>query len=486
MALTEQQQNRVNTAIEEMRGEIVLLNNYIGRTLYEKVQEIGSIDIAKNENLRGTVKTILGQVQDESLSAEQRIEEEKRIANAGYNLFSTVSTIGEKIKKLAEQGLGEENFNGITNELEQYQKKITTSLSSDEGITSIVNDYIKLKGVVENIGLFEKGGKLVADKRDIITLIAKDISISSEIISVGLKDIKLLEPLQHIATLRTTECFAIDGEQNPLYCVLDREKLNLKENIEKFTQLFNHDIKAFSIIQGTLKEIGPIDIEQNKKSTQALLPTISKLKPEEIQEKGTEIVKNFAPLLESKNEKLAKATDIFLKSIDPAYLAENSKNIAENLQQATKTNLWEKIKTIIFRQDVVGKKLEKVTGEHVLKNNEYVEKEINNKIFSNAIPENRAEIPTEAIRVKQQMQEQLPPPPPPPEEDIPPPPPPKLPNPNKEKKLPPPPPPEVTTGIVQPQIPQVKPVSLPKTPTSTWQQEVINQEKNQRGGGRGA
>lgn len=445
MDLTEQQQNSVNTAIEGMRGEIVLLNNYIGRTLYEEVKEIGSINIVKNENLRDTVKTVLGQVKNESLSEEDRIKEEKRIESSGYNLLATINTTEQKIKKIVEElakeqlkgiknelaqyqkeitttlasneditsikklakELEEKHFKGIKNELAQYQKEITTALTSNEGITSIVNDYIKLKGVVENIGLFEKGGKLVADKRDIITLIAKDISINPEIISAGLKDIKLLEPLQHIATLRTTECFAIDGEQNPVYCVLDRAKLT-PENIEKFTKLVNHDMKAFSVVQESLKSLGSaIDIEQNIETTKTLLPVLSNLNPEALEKKGSEVVRNLAPLLQDKDKPIAKSTESALAKLDSGYLSEYSAVIAAELKTVNEkgTSLWEKFKSVFTHTDYLAERLEKVTDNYVLKNDEYVEKEINNKIFLNAVKD--TEIATGLTKFIEQNKDKL-------------------------------------------------------------------------------
>ncbi|WP_341789359.1 hypothetical protein [Rickettsia endosymbiont of Polydrusus tereticollis] len=340
-----------------------------------------------NPALKDAIDRSLGKVEEkkEEGTEEQKLKEQ--IGKDGYSVEGVLYSAKKAIIELQEAGVPEENFVEITEELKKYKEDVGNKMSSKEGVTSLINDYIKDKGIVNSIGIVDENSNFIPDKGDIVKKVGTNLKLPEEVLNAGLKRIDLISPLHKGINKHMAQCFAIEGQQeNPVWCVLDRAKLT-PENIEKFTKLVNHDMKAFSVIQENLTS--EINVEKNKEITSVLLPTITKLNPEEMQEKGKEIVKNFAPLLESKNEKLAKSTESALAKLDSGYLSEYSAVIAAELKTVNEkgTSLWEKFKSVFTHTDYLAERLKKVTDNYVLKNNEYVEKEINNKIFLNAMPE---------------------------------------------------------------------------------------------------
>lgn len=99
------------------------------------------------------------------------------------------------------------------------------------------------------------------------------------------------------------------------------------------------------------------------------------------------VVKLFSPLYENANEKLVKKIDAILKNLDSAYLTENSPRIVSELKEINDrgTSLWEKFKSIFTGQDYLGERLEQSVSKYTALNDEYVKKEIDNKIFSNSL-----------------------------------------------------------------------------------------------------
>lgn len=99
------------------------------------------------------------------------------------------------------------------------------------------------------------------------------------------------------------------------------------------------------------------------------------------------MVRLFAPLYESTNEKLIEKTGTILKNLDSAYLTENSSRIVSELKEINDkgTSLWEKFKSIFTGKDYLGERLEQSVSKYAALSDEYVKKEIDNKIFSNAL-----------------------------------------------------------------------------------------------------
>ncbi|WP_232202666.1 hypothetical protein [Rickettsia montanensis] len=88
-----------------------------------------------------------------------------------------------------------------------------------------------------------------------------------------------------------------------------------------------------------------------------LLPAISKLPPEKMIEQGKEIIKNFAPLLESSNPALVNGTKRVLAELNPGCLTEHGwgESIALELQRVTKPKLWQRIVAVFTGTDYAQK-----------------------------------------------------------------------------------------------------------------------------------
>ncbi|WP_341791032.1 hypothetical protein [Rickettsia endosymbiont of Gonocerus acuteangulatus] len=99
------------------------------------------------------------------------------------------------------------------------------------------------------------------------------------------------------------------------------------------------------------------------------------------------MVRLFAPLYESTNEKLIEKTGTILKNLDSAYLTENSNKIVSELKEINDkgTSLWEKFKSIFTGKDYLEERLEQSVNKYAALSDEHVKKEIDNKIFSNAL-----------------------------------------------------------------------------------------------------
>ncbi|KJW02800.1 hypothetical protein REIP_0814 [Rickettsia endosymbiont of Ixodes pacificus] len=88
-------------------------------------------------------------------------------------------------------------------------------------------------------------------------------------------------------------CFGEKTQSAEEICLIDINKLESKENIDKFNKLVNQDMQAFSAIQENL---------------------------EEMKEQGSSIIANFAPLLESSNHALVNGAKRVLAELNPGYL----------------------------------------------------------------------------------------------------------------------------------------------------------------------
>ncbi|ARD86671.1 hypothetical protein A3306_05915 [Rickettsia bellii] len=99
------------------------------------------------------------------------------------------------------------------------------------------------------------------------------------------------------------------------------------------------------------------------------------------------VVKLFSSLYESANEKLIEKTGAILKNLDSAYLTENSPKIVSELKEINDkgTSLWEKFKSIFTGKDYLEERLEQSVNKYAALSDEHVKKEIDNKIFSNAL-----------------------------------------------------------------------------------------------------
>jgi len=344
--------------VKGIRNEIELMNNFIGQNLYKIATSTpDGLDklVLENPNAEeaNSKKTILGQ----------------NNSKEGYSVAGVEENAQKNIKRLKTLGINIEALENIENEVKEFGQKAREDLNSKEGVNTRLNEYIKIKGVIENIGIVDESGRGVADKREVVQHIGAKIKLPESVYKIGLEDMKLLEPLQDMASKRAAQHFGVDGQENAVWCVLDRNKLKDSANLANFTKAIEYDAQAFSTIQVSLST--EIEKESKIKLTKLLLPTISKLSPEELQEKGSQIVKDFAPLLENSNPALVNGAKTALAELDPKYLAEAGETIASNLQQASKLSIVQRIKKIFTRKDYAQENVDKAMNSLKEASNEF-------------------------------------------------------------------------------------------------------------------
>ncbi|BAW82801.1 hypothetical protein [Rickettsia japonica] len=170
--------------------------------------------------------------------------------------------------------------------------------------------------------------------------------------------------------------------------LIDKTLDNLKENVSETTlgnyrkfltknttskldkqEQINDPKQVEALTQAALKiaEFLKITFQTNEKEAKALLsinelgvnepniiktllPAISKRPSEKMIEQGKEIIKNFAPLLESSNSALVNGTKRVLAGLNPGYLRNTrmeGESIALELQRVTKPKLLQRIVAVL-------------------------------------------------------------------------------------------------------------------------------------------
>ncbi|MCC8419095.1 MAG: hypothetical protein LN590_06075, partial [Rickettsia endosymbiont of Glossina mortisans submortisans] len=99
------------------------------------------------------------------------------------------------------------------------------------------------------------------------------------------------------------------------------------------------------------------------------------LPPEKMTEQGREIIKNFAPLLESNNPALVNGTKKILSELNPGYLTEHGwgKSIALELQRVAKPKLWQRIVAVFTGTDYAQKNIDKAVANFEKNNSSYID-----------------------------------------------------------------------------------------------------------------
>jgi|GEM_PF-2822840 len=156
--------------------------------------------------------------------------------------------------------------------------------------------------------------------------------------------------------LEQYEKFITQGDKNQKYDATQKvfvPKVNIISQIESqaLQEAANDAVQKISDRLKTNKKVGEklnniinsLGIE-DKQIADSLLVVVTKLPSEELQEKGSKIVKDFAPLLQSDNPAIANGAKKALTELDPKYLADAGETIAENIQKASKTTLLQKVK----------------------------------------------------------------------------------------------------------------------------------------------
>ena len=264
------------------------------------------------------------------------------------SVTATIKDNEKKIKEWIEKGYDSEIFAKIRKEMQELPDKLAKELSTQKGIDHLIKERVKSNSIFQQLPLFildNNGirGTNSVEKNNILNKINQNIEISPNIVSTLLQDRVLLKPLIAQITEFASGFFGKEGVFVENVCVVDEKKLTSK-NIAKFTEATNHTIKAFEKIQENLKGAS-INVTRTQEITQKLL------------------------------------------KLDSSYLIENSVKVCTDLKEVNNRgiSLWEKFKSIFTGRNYLEERLGKVVDKYVTMNAEFVAKEIDNKIFLNAL-----------------------------------------------------------------------------------------------------
>lgn len=381
--------NQIKNGLDQARGYLLQELIKIGSNNNNK-----TIDV-EDEQVKAAMNSLINSEPDEN-------QDPTKPVRGVLSIKAAIIDSEEKIKKWIAGSKGQnpldpKYFEDIRKEMNNLPEKIKEELSTQEGINKAIKNRIKNNSILQQVAFFKAGkfsfeklqedkpnpdmiGLNALEKGDLVRNLGQNIELPSEILPIVLQDNKSLVPLIAQATIRATECFG-EKVENPLICVVDQAKLGDEKNIEKFTKLFNQDVKAFALIHKTLKKA---DVKDINTLTSDLLPALSKFSPEHLKNNGEKTIEKFAPLLESKNESLVQSAKFLLSELDPDYLARNSHFIADGLKEAAELKGWKKVRAI-FRPRYREEKLQNIINEKIASSDEYVGKGINDKIAANSM-----------------------------------------------------------------------------------------------------
>jgi len=366
--------NKENDLVQQLRGGLEQAKGF----LLEELIKIGTASTNKtigvnDDNVKQAVQSLI--------YADPDDPKNKAAGGGALSIIATIKDNEKKIKEWIGKGYDSKAFNEIGKEMQGLPDQLQKKLSTQEGIDNLINERVK-NSILKQIPFFidennNIRGVNAIEKNNIISKINKDIEISPTTVSTLLQDKNLLNPLIGQVTKNANEFFGKEGAAVNNACVLDEKKLT-PENILKFTEAANHTIKTFELMQQGLKNlVSGVDIAQNQKITETLLPVISNnIIPEKLEQSGTQIIKNIAPIL--KDDKLAEVTKLTLSKLDTGYITKHGDTIVNGLQEISNngTTFWEKIKSIFTGKDYLKEKLEKLVDSHISGNNEYIKDKI--------------------------------------------------------------------------------------------------------------
>lgn len=370
-----------NKLVEQLEGGLEQAKGF----LLEELIKIGTANPNKtidvnDDNVKQAVQSLIYADPDDS---------KNRLSGGGA--LSIVATIKDNEKKITEwisKGSDAKAFEAIRKEMQKLPDALQQELSTQKGIDNLINERVK-NNILKRIPFFiddnnNLRGINAIEKNSVINKINKDVEIPQNIVSTLLQDERLLNPLMKEITENANKFFGKEETEIEGACVLDEKKLTA-ENIRKFTEATNHTIKTFDTIQQGLSS--SIDINQNRPITETLLPIFSNLPLDKLEQNGTKFTKNLAPLLEKQGKPLAEATKSALSKLDIDYVTQYSDPIINELQGISNkgTSLWEKVKQVFTGKNYLQERLEQSVNKFNIASDEYVKKEIDNKIFSNAL-----------------------------------------------------------------------------------------------------
>lgn len=381
-------ENQSNVLSGEVKGKIEDIKNVDGRlnTLNKNIISNDPIQkhLQSEEYISSTLEGLAGKIINEAVPNK---DVQTLVDNLHANLAQDVNLLPSAADKLKfDIARVEAAVKGFVLPLNNGGPFDQLSLMDIEDIKEVFDNPIKatkeaLIAVSGQAIPKEQYAQAVKDKA--IDILKKDFNISPE-------------------QLKKYENFITQGDKNQEYdsrkqiFIPKANKLSeveasaLREVATNAVQKINDRLKkgkeTGKILMNQYKLLESLGItDSNLKNN--LLPAITKLPPEELQEKGSKIIKDFAPLLNSKNQSLIDGATKALTELDPKYLSEYSSVIANDLNKINEkgTSLWEKFKTIFTGKDYLGKRFEQSVNKYALLGEEYIKKEIDNKIFSNAL-----------------------------------------------------------------------------------------------------
>ncbi|HJD55099.1 MAG TPA: hypothetical protein LFW21_00205 [Rickettsia endosymbiont of Pyrocoelia pectoralis] len=173
--------------------------------------------------------------------------------------------------------------------------------------------------------------------------------------------------------------------------ILKKDPNITSEQLEKYenfitqgdqSQKFDEDKKQFVL---RVNKLSPLEFKELQKAATDTVQQINHRL-----EKNNEIgkrIEQINALTSSLDIKKPEAVMQELNKLDSTYLAENNNKIADELQEISNkgTSLWERIKSVFTGKDYLQERLEQSVNKFNIASDEYVKKEIDNKISSNAL-----------------------------------------------------------------------------------------------------
>lgn len=372
--------NKENGLIEKLRGGIEQARGF----LLEELIKIGTASSNKTININDqNVKQAIQSL----IYADPDDPKNKASGGGALSIIATIKDNNKQIAKWEKEGYNSEAFNGIKNEMEKLPKQLEIELSTQKGLDSLINERVK-NNILKQISFFKEDGQTglnAIEKNNVIGKINKYIKISQDMVSTLLQDHSLLRPLIGQITKNASNFFGKDGANIENVCILDEKKLT-DENILNFTHETNHTIRSFELIQKGINRESHLDVIKNQRITETLLPAISNISAEKLEQNGTKIVKILTPILKEDN-RIAQVVKRALPKLDTDYIVEYGDKIINSVQEINDkgTSLWEKFISIFTGKDYLGERLEQSVNKYAALSDEHVKKEIDNKIFSNAL-----------------------------------------------------------------------------------------------------
>ncbi|WP_342224935.1 hypothetical protein [Rickettsia endosymbiont of Urophora cardui] len=260
--------------------------------------------------------------------------------------------------------------------IQDFVESINENAKQNAAITTKQNrDKIKLYAakIEANLKGFRPGLDLASMKRVLSEFNDQDISTLTNAINESLVEVSnnkipakgYTETLLEAVTKKLSNSFSQQQLQQCKEFIQSGQK-----NKKTYTESEMDRKEISQAVEGSINQLTE-RLDKNTRESKALEP----------------VVKLFSSLYESANEKLIEKTGAILKNLDSAYLTENSPKIVSELKEINDkgTSLWEKFKSIFTGQDYLKKRLEQSINKYAALSDEHVKKEIDNKIFLNAL-----------------------------------------------------------------------------------------------------